>query len=87
MSIEDRIPALSDSDLSNLLANARRLSEGDAGRRKDEAERLVPLIQAELAERKARAPVKVAPKKLVAPRKAKVAGAVAKPRAKRVAPH
>ncbi len=70
MPIEDRIPDLSDKDLANLLANARRLSEAGEGRRKDDAARLVPLIEAELDQRKARAPAR-APRKTPAPRRTK----------------
>lgn len=56
MAIEDRIPDFSDKDLATLLANARRLAEDGEGRRRDDAARLVPLIEAELDGRRARAP-------------------------------
>jgi len=60
MSIEDRIPELSDQHLVTLLANARRLSLSSVGRRQEEAERLVPVVQEEIARRKARAPTAAA---------------------------
>ena len=63
MSIDERIPVLSDKELSSLKDNAARLALSGSVRQKAESERLTPLIDAELAERKARAP---------APRKAPV---------------
>ena len=63
MSIDERIPALSDKELASLKDNAARLALSGSVRQKSESERLTPLIDAELAERKARAP---------APRKAAV---------------
>ena len=63
MSIDERIPALSDKELASLKDNAARLAQSGSVRQKSESERLTPLIDAELAERKARAP---------APRKAAV---------------
>ncbi len=56
MSIDERIPALSDKELSSLKDNAARLGLSGSVRQKAESERLTPLIDAELAERKARAP-------------------------------
>ncbi|MBU6374033.1 MAG: hypothetical protein KJS97_15010 [Alphaproteobacteria bacterium] len=72
MAIEDRIPDLSDKDLATLLANARRLADDGEGRRKDDASRLVPLIEAELDVRRARAPARPerkTPVRAAAPRK------------------
>jgi hypothetical protein len=63
VSIDERIPALSDKELASLKDNAARLAQSGSVRQKSESERLTPLIDAELAERKARAP---------APRKAAV---------------
>lgn len=63
MSIDERIPALSDKELASLKDNAMRLGESGSPKQKIESDRLMPLIVAELAERKARAP---------APRKAAV---------------
>jgi len=56
VSIDERIPALSDKELSSLKDNAARLGLSGSVRQKAESERLTPLIDAELAERKARAP-------------------------------
>lgn len=78
MGIEDRIPDLSDKDLATLLANARRLAESEQGRRKEAAVALVPLIEAELDDRRARAPVRPAPVRKAPARKTPVR----KPRAK-----
>ena len=68
MTIDERIPALTDKELASLQDNAVRLALSGSTKQKSESERLMPLIDAELAERKARAP---------APRKA----AVRKPKA------
>ncbi len=71
MSIEERIPSLTDKELASLQENAMRLALSGSAKQKADCERVLPLIDAELAERKARAP---AP----APRK----GVVRKPKAK-----
>lgn len=65
MAIEERIPSMTDQELSRLHGNATRLRDAGAIAQRNEAERLLPLIDAELAERKARAPVR-APRKAVA---------------------
>lgn len=76
MSIEERIPALSDKDLATLQDNALRLQQTGVAKQKNEAERILPLIEAELAERRARKPAPVrkaaAPRKAPAPRKTAV---------------
>jgi hypothetical protein len=61
MTMANLIPTLGDAELANLLANARRLQSG-SGASQAKAEALVPLIEAELAEREARKPAKPAPK-------------------------
>ena len=71
MSIDERIPSLSDKELASLQENAMRLALSGSLKQKADCERVLPLIDAELAERKARAP---AP----APRK----GVVRKPKTK-----
>ncbi len=73
MAIQDMIPSLSDQELANLQANARRLGDTGSPRQKADAAALIPLIEAELAERVARKPVKA--KK--APAKRKTAAALA----------
>ena len=58
MAIADKIPSLSNLELANLRDNARRLSETGTAQQKAAADELAPLIEAQLAERKARAPAK-----------------------------
>ena len=52
MSIEDRIPQLTDKELENLYDNAERISKGAATKQQVEAARLLPIIAEALAERK-----------------------------------
>ena len=69
MAIDERIPSMTDQELSRLHDNALRLKDTGAIAQRNEAERLLPLIDAELAERKARAPAR-APRKTAAPKTA-----------------
>ena len=71
MSIDERIPSLTDQELANLQSNALRLADSGSAKQKADADRLMPLIQAELAERRARAPAKkaAAPKKVATRKK------------------
>jgi hypothetical protein len=55
MTVAERIPHLDDAELANLHANALRM-QGDDGRRGEQATALIPLIEAELAERVAKKP-------------------------------
>ena len=71
MSIEDRIPTLSDKELASLQENAARLALSGSAKQKADCERVLPLIDAELAERKARAPAPAARKGVVRKAKAK----------------
>ena len=50
--IDQRIPAYSDAELANLQDNAMRLSRSGAGPKKEEAERLLPIIAAEVETRR-----------------------------------
>jgi len=71
--LEDRVPQMSDDELRVLHANATRLVESGPARQKMAAEKLLPILDVELAERRARAPaprVKAAVKKAAAPKKA-----------------
>ncbi|MGE0046732.1 MAG: hypothetical protein AB7J28_02370 [Hyphomonadaceae bacterium] len=80
MSIDERIPTLNDAELTTLKANAERLLETGSPKQKNEAERLLPLIQSEQAERKAKAPpkaVKAPAKRAPAKSKKKTAAAAA----------
>ena len=72
MSIEDRIPSLTDKELASLQENAARLAVAGSAKQKADCERVLPLIDAELAERKARAPAPAARKTAVKKTKAKV---------------
>ena len=52
MSLLDRIPTLSDEEVVNLLANARRLSEHGDEKQQAAAAELVEPLQAEADQRK-----------------------------------
>lgn len=56
MAIADMIPGLEPKALATLRDNALRLQQTGTPRQKAEAEALMPAIDAELAERKAKAP-------------------------------
>ena len=71
MSIEDRIPTLTDKELASLQENAMRLAQSGSAKQKADCERVLPLIDAELAERKARAPAPAARKTAAKKAKAK----------------
>ena len=58
MDLATRLPSMTDQQLATMLGNAERLGQAGTNKQKGEAERLLPLIQAEIEERKARAPVK-----------------------------
>jgi hypothetical protein len=64
MSIADLIPQMDDKALISLRVNATRIGAGAEGPRQREAEELIPLIDAEVALRKA-----AKPKATPAPRK------------------
>ncbi|MBY0565353.1 MAG: hypothetical protein K2P58_14380 [Hyphomonadaceae bacterium] len=61
--IEDRLGSYTDRELATLRANAERLAEQGSVKQKAEAEKLLPLLDAELADRKAKAPVKTVAKR------------------------
>lgn len=52
MTLLDRLPDMTDAEVTNLLANARRLSEG-ADPRKDAAAEMLPALEAEATGRAA----------------------------------
>jgi hypothetical protein len=64
LSIADLIPQMDDKALTSLRVNALRLGAGSESPRQKEAESLIPLIDAEVAARKA-----AKPKATPAPRK------------------
>jgi hypothetical protein len=53
MKIAESIPGLDDTALTNLYNNARRLGASAAARQQKQATILIPLLEAELAARKA----------------------------------
>ncbi len=75
MAIADMIPGMDDSELANLRQNAQRLTASAVARQQEQAVALLPLIDAELAQRAAAKPASkaAAPKS----RKAKVQAAAA----------
>lgn len=56
MAIAEKIPTLDDVSLANLRDNAARLNAGGATAQQKQAALLLPLIDAELASRKAAKP-------------------------------
>ncbi len=58
MAIADMLPTLDDTALASLRVNASRLEAGEDGARQKQAAVLLPLIDAEMAERDARKPPK-----------------------------
>jgi len=60
MAIQDLIPVMEDKDLVTLRGNARRLETSGSAKQQAAATELLPLIDAEIATRKARAPAKAA---------------------------
>lgn len=69
MSLLERIPSLSDEEVVNLLANARRLSEGGDTKQAAAAADLLPALEAE-AERRHEARMERAKEKRAATRRA-----------------
>ncbi|ANP45183.1 hypothetical protein [Candidatus Viadribacter manganicus] len=69
MAIDERIAGYTDKELGTLHDNVRRLAQTGSTAQRAEAERLMPLIDAELAERKARAPVRKPPVRKAAVKK------------------
>ncbi len=56
MTIDEKLPSLTDKELTTLRSNAQRLGASGTPKQQAEASRLLPLISAELDGRKARAP-------------------------------
>ena len=80
MSIADLIPQMDDKALVSLRVNAARIGAGAEGPRQKEAEELIPLIDAEVALRKAAKPKAVAaPRKKAATKSAAAKAAAAEP--------
>ncbi len=66
MTLDERIPGMSEADLLSLQANAQRLSGSDDASKSSKAADILPAIIAELARREAAKPPKPAPKRKVA---------------------
>jgi hypothetical protein len=64
MSLEERIPEMSEKELENLQANAERIAKGAASKQQAEAERLLPIIAEAIVARKAARSVEMAEKKV-----------------------
>jgi len=64
MSLEERIPEMSEKELENLQANAERIAKGSASKQQAEAERLLPIIAEAIVARKAARSVEMAEKKV-----------------------
>jgi hypothetical protein len=74
MSAADQIPAMADADLARFHANTARIHAAGSGPMFEQAERLLPLLEAELAARAAaKPPTKAAQAK--AAKAAKIAAA------------
>lgn len=56
MKLADRIPTFDDESLATLRENASRLTIGNDGPRRSEAEFILPLIDAEVAKRQEKLP-------------------------------
>ena len=72
MSLIDRIPTLTDEEVVNLLANARRLSNQGDARRKAAADEILPALEIE-ADTRHQAHLEQAKAKRAAKRPSKVA--------------
>jgi hypothetical protein len=53
MTLIDRLPSLTDAEVNNLLANARRLSDGANEARRSAAAELLPALESEALARDA----------------------------------
>lgn len=70
MSLIEKIPDMSDQEVVNLLANARRLSTSGSDKQKADAQELLPVLEETAAQRQA-AKVEAAAAKRAALRKPK----------------
>ena len=64
MSLEARIPEMSEKELENLQANAERLIKTGSAKQQAEAERLLPMIAEAMAARKVARSAELAEKKV-----------------------
>lgn len=68
VALRDRVPQMSDADLASLNANAQRLKTAGTTQQRAAAAELLPVIEAELSDRRAKKLAAMPPK---APRVAK----------------
>jgi hypothetical protein len=54
MTLIDKIPTMSDEEVVNLLANARRLKDAGDEKQRAQAAELLPVLEGAAAERRAR---------------------------------
>ncbi len=64
MSLDTRIPEMTEKELENLQANAERLVKSGSAKQQAEAERLLPLIADAMAARKVARTAELAEKKV-----------------------
>jgi hypothetical protein len=77
MSLLDKIPSMSDEQVTNLLANARRLGESGDNRQQAAAGEILPALEAEALARKTAKLAAAASKRAAAPPRKKKVAAVA----------
>jgi hypothetical protein len=77
MSLLEKIPSMSDEQVTNLLANARRLGESGDPRQQAAAGEILPALEAESLARKTAKLVAAATKRAAAPPRKKKVAAVA----------
>ena len=71
LKITDMLPGLDDKALAMVHANAVRLMSAGDARQQEQAETLLPLVDAERAQRAAAAAAAAPPRKAAAPRKSR----------------
>jgi len=79
--LRDRVPLLSDLELASLNANAQRLKISGTNQQRAAATELLPVIEAELSDRRAKKLAAMPPKtpRVVKKKAPKAAAAAAKP--------
>lgn len=59
MDMAEKIPSMTDQQLAIMLGNAERLGQAGNKKQKGQVAHLMPLIQAEIDDRRARAPIPI----------------------------
>lgn len=80
-SLAERVPTLTDDELKNLRVNADRLQDQGSATQQAAAVEILPVIDAEMAARAERAPVKPKAKRAPAKPRVKRAAKTAEPEA------